>query len=74
LPGGLVKVDESLENAASRILKEKTGIKNILLDQLATFGEPQRDPFGRVISVAYIALVNADNFLLQATTHYDDIK
>lgn len=59
LPGGFVQVDESLEAAARRELAEETGVTNVYLEQLYTFGEPERDPRGRVISVAYIALVPA---------------
>lgn len=74
LPGGLIEVDEDLEQAAHRILAEKAGIKKVLLDQLATFGKPNRDPFGRVVSVAYLALVDARKYELTTTEHYDDIK
>jgi len=59
LPGGFVQVDESLEAAARRELAEETGVTDVYLEQLYTFGEPERDPRGRVISVAYIALVPA---------------
>lgn len=64
LPGGLVRGDESLEDAAKRHLFEKAGVKNILLEQLHTFGRVDRDPFGRVVSVAYTALVR-DNAIKQ---------
>jgi 8-oxo-dGTP diphosphatase len=57
IPGGFVHVDESLENAARRELKEETGVKDVYLEQLFTFGDPRRDPRGRVITVAYIALL-----------------
>jgi len=59
LPGGFVHVDESLEAAARRELAEETGVTDVYLEQLYTFGEPERDPRGRVISVAYVALVPA---------------
>ena len=59
IPGGFVHVDESLENAARRELKEETGVTDVYLEQLFTFGEPKRDPRGRVITVAYIALLSA---------------
>ncbi len=59
IPGGFVQTAESLENAARRELKEETGVKDVYLEQLYTFGDPKRDPRGRVISVAYIALVSA---------------
>ena len=56
-PGGLVPLGESLEDTARRELKEKTGIGEVYLEQLYTFGEPARDPGGHVVSVAYFALV-----------------
>jgi 8-oxo-dGTP diphosphatase len=61
LPGGFVKMDETLEDAALRELEEETGIKpdDVYLEQLYTFGEPKRDPRTRVITVAYFALVDS---------------
>jgi 8-oxo-dGTP diphosphatase len=55
LPGGFVNMEESLEMAAARELAEETGIAGCNLDQFHTYGDPQRDPRGRVISVAYCA-------------------
>jgi 8-oxo-dGTP diphosphatase len=60
LPGGFVEMDESLDAAAARELKEEVGVEKVYLEQLYTFGEPDRDPRGRVISVAYFALVDAE--------------
>jgi 8-oxo-dGTP diphosphatase len=57
LPGGFVRVEETLEQAALRELKEETGLKQAFLEQLYTFGEVKRDPRERVVSVAYYALV-----------------
>jgi 8-oxo-dGTP diphosphatase len=57
LPGGFVQVDEGLEAAALRELDEKTHIRDVFLEQLYTFGAPDRDPRDRVVSVAYFALV-----------------
>lgn len=56
-PGGLVPLGESLEDTARRELEEKTGIRDVYLEQLYTFGDPGRDPGGHVVSVAYFALV-----------------
>lgn len=60
LPGGFVRANEALDDAANRQLKEQTEVENVYLQQLYTFGKPGRDPRHRVISVAYFALVSAD--------------
>src|SRR6202167_1200446 len=57
LPGGFVKIEETIDEAARRELEEETGLKNIFLEQLYTFGAVGRDPRERVVSVAYYALV-----------------
>jgi 8-oxo-dGTP diphosphatase len=57
LPGGLVGVGEPLEAAATRELSEKTGLRDLYLEQLRSFGEPTRDPHAHVVSVAYFALL-----------------
>lgn len=59
LPGGFVRVDESLDDAALRLLLEQTQVEDVYLQQLYTFGDPARDPRHRVISVTYFALVSA---------------
>ncbi len=74
LPGGFVRIDESLEAAALRELTEESGVENIYLEQLYSFGSLNRDPRERVISVAYFALVKAQNFRLQASTDAKDSK
>jgi 8-oxo-dGTP diphosphatase len=57
LPGGFVRLAESLDDAARRELQAETGVHDVYLEQLYTFGAPRRDPRGRVIGVAYFALV-----------------
>jgi 8-oxo-dGTP diphosphatase len=57
LPGGFVQMAESLEAAASRELEEETGVQDAYLEQLYTYGDPQRDPRGRIVSVAYFSLI-----------------
>ena len=59
IPGGFVGIHESLEEAALRELEEETGVRDVYLEQLYTFGDPDRDPRGRTITVAYFALVPA---------------
>ncbi|HLD25679.1 MAG TPA: NUDIX domain-containing protein [Candidatus Andersenbacteria bacterium] len=74
LPGGLINSDESIDDAAARILLEKTGMENVYLEQLKTFGQVDRDPFGRVVSVAYFALVPAYRFIkLKADVNYENV-
>lgn len=69
LPGGFVRMDESLEVAARRELREETGIESVFLEQLYTFGEVDRgDPRGRVVTVAYYALVNLVDYQIRAAT------
>lgn len=60
IPGGFVRYGEALEDAALRELREETGVKNVYLEQLYTFGKPGRDPRGHVVTVAYFALLSAE--------------
>lgn len=62
LPGGFVGMNESLDDAARRLVREKAGFDEVFLEQLYTFGDPARDPRGRVIAVAYVALLSAERF------------
>lgn len=68
LPGGFVRVEETLDDAARRELEEETGLTNIFLEQLYTFGALRRDPRERVVTVAYFALVNLEGHRVQAST------
>jgi 8-oxo-dGTP diphosphatase len=66
IPGGFVLENESLEQAAMRELREETGVAEVYLEQLYSFGDPKRDPRGRVVTVAYYALISADHSQLRA--------
>ena len=68
LPGGFVRVDEPLDEAARRELAEETGLANVFLEQLYTFGTVTRDPRERVVSVAYYALVKLSDHQAKAAT------
>lgn len=74
VPGGLVEEQESLDEAAERVLLEKAGVKGIYLEQLYTFGSVDRDRRGRSISVAYFALVSGSEFFPEKTEYYRDIR
>lgn len=73
-PGGLMGVTESPEETVSRVLEEKTGLKDVFAEQLATFGAVDRDPLGRVVSIAYLALIHADHDTLRTTDEYDAVE
>jgi len=68
LPGGFVRVNEPLDNAARRELAEETGLDRVFLEQLYTFGTVDRDPRERVVSVAYYALVKLSDHKAKAAT------
>jgi len=74
IPGGLVLPEESLEAAVERELLEETGAGINYLEQLYTFGNPERDPRNRVVSVAYFALVNPNQFQLSAATDANEAR
>ncbi|HEX8040279.1 MAG TPA: NUDIX domain-containing protein [Chryseosolibacter sp.] len=64
LPGGWIRYTESIDDAANRLLTSLTGVSNIFLEQLRAFGDVKRYPGKRVITIAYYALINADNYAL----------
>ena len=68
LPGGFVRVDESLDDAALRELEEETGLKKVFLEQLYTVGDLDRDPRERVVTVTYYALVRLSSHKVKAAT------
>ncbi len=72
LPGGFVRLDETLDAAALRELGEETGLRRIFLEQLYTFGEVERDPRERVVSVAHYALVRMSDHQVAAATDASD--
>jgi 8-oxo-dGTP diphosphatase len=72
LPGGFVRVEESVHDAARRELAEETGLYDVYLEQLYTFGEVRRDPRERVVTVAYYALVNLADHKVRAATDARD--
>ena len=74
LPGGFVDLDESLDAAARRELEEETGVAGVYLEQLYTFGTPDRDPRERVITIAYYALIPSDRIVLQAATDAEGVS
>ncbi len=72
LPGGFVRMNEDLESAALRELSEETGVTKLYLEQLYTFGAVDRDPRGRVVTVAYYALVRLADHRVRAATDARD--
>jgi len=79
LVGEMVEKDETLDEAASRILFNQTSLSNVFLEQVKTFGNPGRHPHGRVFSVAYYSLVKIEDFginksKLQNEAHWHDIS
>ena len=62
LMGGFTKKEESLDNAARRIVMQLTGLEDVYMEQLYAFGDPDRDPGGRIISVAYFSLIRINEY------------
>ena len=73
LPGGFAEIDEDLESAALRELEEETGVTGVYLEQLYTFGNPDRDPRERVITVAYYALAPMDRIHVRPASDARDV-
>jgi 8-oxo-dGTP diphosphatase len=71
LMGGFVQSDEGFETAVSRVIKELTGLKGMYLEQLHAFGDPQRDPLERTISVAYFTLIDIHQYEKQISAEYN---
>ena len=74
IPGGFVNMNESLEEGAIRKLKEETGIDNVYMEQLYSFGEVNRDPRTRVISIGNVALISKDNINFNKEIPVDETK
>ncbi len=70
-PGGFVEEAESLDAAALRELEEETGVSDVYLEQLYSFGDPKRDPRGRVLSISYFALLSSERELRSGTDAVD---
>jgi len=74
LPGGFVNMNESLDEAAIRELKEETNIDNLYMEQLYTWGDVNRDPRTRVISTSYMTLVDAESLNIKAGSDAEDVR
>lgn len=74
LPGGWIYKKESTDNAAHRLLNELTGLDNIYLEQLKAFGDPDRFPLRRVITIGYYALVKREDYNIKAGFTASDAK
>jgi 8-oxo-dGTP diphosphatase len=74
LPGGWIMEEEGIDNAAHRLLGELTGLDDIYLEQLKAFGDPDRFPLGRVITIGYYALVKREDYNIKAGFTASDAK
>ncbi|MFT5450262.1 MAG: 8-oxo-dGTP diphosphatase [Gammaproteobacteria bacterium] len=73
LPGGQLQANEDLDSSALRTLEEGTGVAGVYLEQLYTFGEPNRDPRHRTIAVSYVALIPSDRLQLRAAMNAEGV-
>ena len=73
-PGGICRSPESLEDAARRELREETGLRDLSIEQLHTFGDPGRDPRGHTVSVAYYGLVRVADHVAAAADDASDAR
>jgi len=71
LMGGFVHKDENVDEAAARVLKELTGLTNIYMEQVFCFGDTHRDSAGRVVSIAYFALINIEEYNEQLSSNHE---
>lgn len=70
LMGGFVQLEESIDQAANRVLKQLTGLENVYLEQMKVFGDPKRDPVERTIAVSYVALIDIHQYEQQLSEEY----
>jgi len=73
LPGDIVKPDEDLDRAAGRVLEQLTGVKNVYLEQVHTFGKVDRHPKGRVITIAYYSLINIEKMDIRPASFAEQV-
>jgi 8-oxo-dGTP diphosphatase len=73
IPGGFIRMNESLESAAKRELQEETGVQDVYLEQLYTFGNPGRDPRTRVVTVVYFALLDSERLQVRAASDATEV-
>ncbi|HWN70172.1 MAG TPA: NUDIX domain-containing protein [Haliangium sp.] len=74
LPGGFMQMDEIADTAARRELEEETGVTDVYLEQLYTFTDVDRDPRGRVVSIAYYALAKLSDHRIRAATDAEKVS
>ena len=73
IPGGFLHKGEALDDAATRVMREKTGVTEVYLEQLYTFGKPNRDPRARIITVSYYALIPWQNLMQPGSQKVADL-